>query len=46
MWSDRETEQDCLGYTSYVNVLGDLCIHKDLAPLTLGKRTTRWRSRR
>src|SRR5882724_9334529 len=36
MWSDRETEQDFLGYTSYVNVLAETCTHKDLAPLTLG----------
>jgi hypothetical protein len=36
MWSDRETEQDCLGYATYVTVLADLCVHKDLAPLTLG----------
>ncbi len=36
MWSDRETEKDCLGYISYVNVLADVCLHKDLAPLTLG----------
>jgi len=36
MWSDRETEQDCLGYSSYVDVLANICTHKDLAPLTLG----------
>src|SRR5438477_1761158 len=36
MWSDRETEQDCLGYDSYVRVLGEVCTHEDLAPLTLG----------
>ena len=36
MWSDRETEQDCLGYSSYVAVLADICTHKGLAPLTLG----------
>ena len=36
MWSDRETEQDCLGFTSYVTVLADICTYKDLAPLTLG----------
>ncbi len=36
MWSDRETEQDCLGYQAYVRVLGRICTHKDLAPLTLG----------
>jgi hypothetical protein len=36
MWSDRETARDCLGYTSYVEVLANVCTHKDLAPLTLG----------
>lgn len=36
MWSDRETEHDFLGYTSYVNVLSETCTMKDLAPLTLG----------
>lgn len=36
MWSDRESEQDFLGYTSYVNVLSETCTMKDLAPLTLG----------
>src|SRR5262249_18133776 len=36
MWSDRETEQDCLGYSTYVTVLSEVCTHKDLAPLTLG----------
>lgn len=36
MWSDRETDQDCLGYTSYVKVLANICTHQDLAPLTLG----------
>lgn len=36
MWSDRETERDCLGYQSYVSVLNDVCILKDIAPLTLG----------
>lgn len=36
MWSDRETDQDFLGYTSYVNVLAETCTMKDLAPLTLG----------
>lgn len=36
MWSDRETEQDCLGYTSYVNVLAGVCTDEDLSPLTLG----------
>src|SRR5678815_5086045 len=36
MWSDRETEKDCLGYKSYVSVLNDICVLKDIAPLTLG----------
>ncbi len=36
MWSDRETERDCLGYQSYVAVLHDVCVLKDIAPLTLG----------
>lgn len=36
MWSDRETEHDCLGYKSYVNVLSEICTLPDLAPLTLG----------
>lgn len=36
MWSDRETHLDCLGYTTYVQVLANVCTHKDLAPLTLG----------
>jgi predicted KAP-like P-loop ATPase len=36
MWSDREADRDLLGYTSYVNVLADVCTHQDLAPLTLG----------
>ena len=36
MWSDKETLYDCLGYSSYVNVLADVCIRQDLAPLTLG----------
>ena len=36
MWSDRETEHDCLGFASYVNVLAEICTLTDLAPLTLG----------
>lgn len=36
MWSDKETLYDCLGYTSYVEVLADVCVRPDLAPLTLG----------
>jgi predicted KAP-like P-loop ATPase len=30
------TDQDFLGYSSYVNVLAETCTLKDLAPLTLG----------
>ncbi|QDV62468.1 KAP family P-loop domain protein [Crateriforma conspicua] len=36
MWSDRESEHDCLGFASYVDVLADVCTLPDLAPLTLG----------
>jgi len=36
VWSDRETHLDCLGYSTYVQVLANVCTHKDLAPLTLG----------
>jgi hypothetical protein len=36
MWSDREADQDFLGYSSYVAVLADICTHQELAPLTLG----------
>lgn len=36
MWSDRETEHDYLGFTSYVSVLANVCTISDLAPLTLG----------
>lgn len=36
MWSDKETLYDCLGYSNYVNVLADVCIRQELAPLTLG----------
>lgn len=36
MWSDRETERDCLGFLSYVSVLAEVCTHDELAPLTLG----------
>src|ERR1700678_1164899 len=36
VWSDKETHLDCLGYTTYVEVLANICTHKDLAPLTLG----------
>lgn len=36
MWSDRDTDQDFLGYSSYVSVLAETCTMQDLAPLTLG----------
>lgn len=36
MWSDRETEHDCLGFSNYVATLTDVCLEKNLAPLTLG----------
>jgi len=36
MWSDKETLYDCLGYSSYVDVLADICTQQELAPLTLG----------
>ncbi|MCK5615420.1 hypothetical protein KAR91_76865 [Candidatus Pacearchaeota archaeon] len=36
MWSDKETIHDCLGFSRYIAVLKDICLHPDLAPLTLG----------
>lgn len=36
MWSDRETDIDFLGYSSYVEVLSNVALHPELAPLTLG----------
>lgn len=36
MWSDRDTENDSLGFTSYVDVLSEICTRDELAPLTLG----------
>lgn len=36
MWSDKETLYDCLGYSSYVEVLSGICTQRELAPLTLG----------
>ena len=36
MWSDRETNRDCLGFSSYVSVLAEICLRTELAPLTLG----------
>lgn len=36
MWSDRETQHDCLGFSSNVEVLSALCLQSDVSPLTLG----------
>lgn len=36
MWSDRETEDDCLGFSQYVKSLADVCVEEGIAPLTLG----------
>lgn len=36
MWSDKETDQDCLGFASNVEVLARCCTHESLSPLTLG----------
>lgn len=36
MWSDRETREDCLGFSSYVASLAEVCLEKDIAPLVLG----------
>lgn len=36
MWSDRETDQDCLGFSSNVEVLARCCTDDALSPLTLG----------
>lgn len=36
MWSDKETLHDFLGFSTYVEVLADICTQSNLAPLTLG----------
>lgn len=36
MWSDRETVDDCLGFSSYVESLADVCLEPEIAPLTVG----------
>ncbi len=36
MWSDKETLHDFLGFSTYVEVLADICTDGNLAPLTLG----------
>lgn len=36
MWSDRETVDDCLGFSQYVGSLAEVCLEQGIAPLTLG----------
>ena len=36
MWSDQDTSDDYLGFSSYVEVLAKVATHERLAPLTLG----------
>jgi hypothetical protein len=36
MWSDRETVDDCLGFSQYVSSLAEVCLEPGIAPLTLG----------
>jgi KAP-like P-loop domain-containing protein len=36
MWSDRETVDDCLGFSQYVESLAEVCLEQGIAPLTLG----------
>ena len=36
MWSDRDTIDDCLGFTSYVETLKQVVLQKDIAPVTVG----------
>jgi ABC-type polysaccharide/polyol phosphate transport system ATPase subunit len=36
MWSDRDTVDDCLGFSQYVKSLADVCLEQGIAPLTLG----------
>jgi KAP family P-loop domain len=36
MWSDRETVDDCLGFSSYVESLAEVCLEPEIAPLTVG----------
>lgn len=36
MWSDRETVDDCLGFSQYVASLAEVCLEPGIAPLTLG----------
>lgn len=36
MWSDRESTEDCLGFSQYVDSLAEVCLEQGIAPLTLG----------
>ena len=36
MWSDKETNEDCLGFSAYTETLGKLALEPDIAPLTIG----------
>jgi KAP family P-loop domain len=36
MWSDRETVEDCLGFSQYVTSLAEVCLEPGIAPLTFG----------
>jgi len=36
MWSDRDTIDDCLGFTAYVETLKKVVLQKDIAPVTVG----------
>ena len=36
MWSDRETLDDCLGFSQDVASLSEVCLEPGIAPLTLG----------
>lgn len=36
MWSDRETLQDCLGFTRYVESLTSVCTAREIAPVAMG----------
>jgi len=36
MWSDRETVDDCLGFSQYVTSLAEVCLEPGIALLTLG----------
>ncbi len=36
MWCDKETMEDCLGFSVYTETLSELALERDLAPLTIG----------